>query len=108
MKSGITITPTAAERLENLATNPGDGVRLSLKKGGCAGMEYTLNVISKKPDFGLIIPAGQTYLVIDPMAEMFMLGTEIDYKEELLQSGFVFKNPNVTSSCGCGESISFG
>ena len=79
-----------------------------MKKGGCAGMEYTLEFVDKLYGHEEIIEKDGAKLVIDPMAQMFLFGSEIDYEVSLLESGFKFRNPNVTETCGCGESIKFG
>ena len=69
-------------------------------------MEYDMTVLKTEPEQN-IFEHDNAKVFLDPHAEMFLFGTELDYKETLLESGFVFKNPNVTSACGCGESISF-
>lgn len=103
----FTITDAAAKHISKIvASQNGQGLKIGLKKGGCAGMEYSVNVVNELPKTNVVTHNG-AHVVLDPMAEMFLFGTELDYKETLLESGFVFKNPNVTSACGCGESISF-
>jgi len=106
--SVITMTDKAAQAIANIQERMNaPAVRISLKKGGCAGMEYTFDALDNIPTGVLIATHNKAVLAIDPVAEMFLLGVEIDYTEGLLESGFVFKNPNVTSSCGCGASVSF-
>jgi iron-sulfur cluster assembly protein len=102
------IKNNAAKKIEELIKNQkGTALKIGLKKGGCAGMEYTMTIIFEEPT-GTVIRQDGAVVQIDPLAEMFLFGTEMDYKSSLLESGFVFNNPNVQSSCGCGESISFG
>ena len=83
------------------------GVKIGLKKGGCAGMEYTMDFIETADTNDLVIEQDGARVMIAPLAQMFLFGTEIDYKTEVLESGFKFNNPNVTEQCGCGESIKF-
>ena len=82
-------------------------LRIGLKKGGCAGMEYTMEYVTEPDQNDEIIEQDGVRVLIAPMAQMFLFGTEIDYETSLLESGFKFKNPNVTEACGCGESIKF-
>ena len=106
--SPITITEKAVKRIKVLAsTNKKFALRIGLKKGGCAGMEYTMDFIETPNPTDEIIEVDGARVVIAPTAQMFLFGTEIDYEEGLLESGFKFKNPNVTEACGCGESIKF-
>ena len=107
--SPIKITKKAAERFKILSSaNNKFAVRIGLKKGGCAGMEYTMDFIETVAPTEEVIEMDGARVVIAPAAQMFLFGTEIDYEEGLLESGFKFKNPNVTEACGCGESIKFG
>ena len=80
---------------------------LALKKGGCAGMEYTMEFVDQIDNHDEVIEQDGARVMIAPMAQMFLFGTEIDYESSLLESGFKFNNPNVTEACGCGESIKF-
>ena len=81
------------------------GVRIGVKSGGCAGMSYVMEYAKEtKPNDELIEEKG-VKVFIDPGAIMYLLGTEMDYKEEQFSSSFVFKNPNETERCGCGESF---
>jgi len=104
----MTLTDAAAARLRELAAradNPILGLRVGVKKGGCAGMEYTLEYATEmKPGDELVEDKGAR-IFIEPGALLFLLGTEMDYQTSLLSSGFVFNNPNQTSACGCGESV---
>lgn len=106
--SPVTITPAAERQIARLmAGKNAFGLRIGLKKGGCAGMEYTMD-LAEAPDANEeIIEQGKARVMIAPMAQMFLFGTEIDYETDLLESGFKFRNPNVTDACGCGESVRF-
>ena len=85
----------------------GKALRIGLKKGGCAGMEYTMEYVDEISESDEVIEVDGAKVVIAPTAQMFLFGTEIDYESGLLESGFRFKNPNVSETCGCGESIKF-
>ncbi len=104
----MTLTEAAAARLRELSTRadkPILGLRVGVKKGGCAGMEYTLDYATEQKPGDEVVEDKGAKIFIDPAAIMFLLGTEMDYKTTLLTSGFVFNNPNQTSACGCGESV---
>ncbi|WP_417670499.1 Fe-S cluster assembly scaffold SufA [Roseibium sp.] len=105
----MTLTDAAAERVRELVENADRdvlGLRVGIKKGGCAGMEYTMDLVEEqKPGDDLIEDKGAK-LFIDPSAVLFLLGTEMDFEVTKFRSGFIFKNPNETSACGCGESVS--
>ena len=83
------------------------GLRIGVKKGGCAGMEYTMDYVERPDPNDEIVDQDGARVMIAPMAQMFLFGTEIDYQTSLLESGFKFRNPNVVDACGCGESIKF-
>ncbi|MDB6177829.1 iron-sulfur cluster assembly accessory protein [Paracoccus sp. Z330] len=106
--SPVTITPAAERQIARLMSGKNAfGLRIGLKKGGCAGMEYTME-LAEAPDANEeVVQQGDARVMIAPMAQMFLFGTEIDYQTDLLESGFKFRNPNVTDSCGCGESVRF-
>jgi len=111
-KQAVTLTPRAVAQITRLMDRSGhQGLRVGLKKGGCAGMEYTMDFVTKDdaldPNDEVVEQDGAK-VMIAPMAQMFLFGTEIDYETGLLDSGFRFNNPNVTDACGCGESITFG
>ena len=102
------LTEAAAERLRALQSASGkeaEGVRIGVKNGGCAGMEYTMSYAEERGPHDEVIEDKGVQLLIDPTAVMFLLGTEMDYKSDRMRSGFVFNNPNQTSACGCGESV---
>ena len=104
----MTMTDAAAERVKAILASKGGealGLRVGIKKGGCAGMEYTVDLATEaKPNEDQIEKDGARVLIA-PEAVLFLLGTEMDYEETVLRSGFVFRNPNQTSACGCGESV---
>ncbi|MBL6610418.1 MAG: iron-sulfur cluster assembly accessory protein [Rhodobacteraceae bacterium] len=107
-KQAVTLTQKAVEQINALMEQNGHyGLRLGVKKGGCAGMEYTLDYVDEVAQHDEVIEQDGARVLIAPMAQMFLFGTEIDYEVSLLEAGFKFKNPNVTESCGCGESIKF-
>jgi iron-sulfur cluster assembly protein len=108
-KQAVTLTPRAAAQVEKLMQSAGHaGLRIGVKKGGCAGMEYTMEYVAETDPNDEVVEQGGARVMIAPMAQMFLFGTEIDYETTLLSSGFRFHNPNVTEACGCGESIKFG
>ena len=102
------LTEAAAERLRALVAQSGKdgaGVRIGVKNGGCAGMEYVMEYAEAPTPLDEIIEEKGVKLLIDPKAVLFLLGTEMDYRSDRMRSGFVFNNPNQTSACGCGESV---
>ncbi len=103
----ITTTDAARKRVgEILAVNQdAKGIRIGVKNGGCAGMEYTVELVAEpvKGEDKVETPKGTIYVA--PQAVLFLLGTELDYEITKLRTGFVFNNPNVSSACGCGESV---
>ena len=107
-KAAVTITDKAAQQIAKLmADKDSQGLRIGLKKGGCAGMEYTMEYVDTIDPADEVVEHNGARVLIAPMAQMFLFGTEIDYKTSLLESGFEFRNPNVTEACGCGESVKF-
>ncbi|NDV00409.1 HesB/IscA family protein [Pseudoroseicyclus tamaricis] len=107
-KQAVTLTPAAAKQISTLMNRKGHkGLRLGIKKGGCAGMEYTLDYTDAVDPHDEVVEQDGAVVMIAPMAQMFLFGTEIDYEVSLLESGFRFRNPNVVDECGCGESIKF-
>ena len=107
-KQAVSMTPKAASQIARLMEK-GDtkGLRIGVKKGGCAGMEYTMDYVSEVDPHDEVVEQDGARIMIAPMAQMFLFGTEIDYETGLLESGFKFRNPNVVDACGCGESIKF-
>ena len=107
-KQAVTLTPRAVAQITRLMDKEGSkGLRLGIKKGGCAGMEYTLEYASEIAAHDEVVEQDGARVMIAPMAQMFLFGTEIDYEIGLIDSGFRFNNPNVVEACGCGESIKF-
>ncbi|SUZ33264.1 Iron-sulfur cluster insertion protein ErpA [Roseibaca ekhonensis] len=107
-KSPVTMTPAAVRQIKRLMDREGaKGLRVGVKKGGCAGMEYTMETAQSVEEHEEVIEQDGAFVLIAPMAQMFLFGTEIDYETSLLESAFKFRNPNVTDACGCGESIKF-
>ena len=105
----LRITDAAAARVREIVAGAGKpvvGVRLGIKKGGCAGMSYTMDIaesVAKGDD--VVELDGGVRVLVDPAAVLFLLGTEMDFAVDKLSSRFVFRNPNETSACGCGESV---
>lgn len=107
-KAAVTLTPAAVTQITKLMTKDGhSGLRLGVKKGGCAGMEYTMDFVDEVATHDEVVEQDGARVLIAPMAQMFLFGTQIDYQTSLLESGFKFTNPNVVDACGCGESIKF-
>ena len=102
------LTEAAAERIKAIMAAKGTNVvgpRIGVKKGGCAGMEYTMDWAEEAERFDEVIEDKGARVLIDSKAVMFLLGTEMDYQIDKLRAGFIFNNPNQTSACGCGESV---
>ena len=107
-KSPVTLTPRAVSQIARLMARDGAfGLKLGVKKGGCAGMEYTMEFAAEPGPLDEVVEQDGVRVMIAPMAQMFLFGTEIDYETGLLEAGFKFNNPNVAEACGCGESIKF-
>ena len=107
-KQAVSMTPRAAAQISKLMDRDGrQGLRIGVKKGGCAGMEYTMDYVDAGDPMDEVVEQDGARIMIAPMAQMFLFGTEIDYETSLLESGFRFNNPNVVEACGCGESIKF-
>ncbi|MEI9902020.1 MAG: iron-sulfur cluster assembly accessory protein [Hyphomicrobium sp.] len=103
----MTMTDAAVRRVNALmaATPDALGLKIGIKKGGCAGMEYTMAVAQEKGAHDEVIEQDGAVLLVEPAAIMYLLGTEMDYKTDKLSSQFVFNNPNQRGACGCGESV---
>jgi iron-sulfur cluster assembly protein len=107
MPKVMTLTDAAAARVSSLlAQKPAvKALKIGIKKGGCAGMEYTMTWAEEIGKFDEVIEDKGAVVLIDPAAIMYLIGTEMDYKTDKLSSQFVFNNPNQKSACGCGESV---
>ena len=108
LKQALMVTDAAAERIQGLLAargKPALGVRVGVRARGCSGLSYTLEYADEKGKFDEIVEANGVTILIDPKATMFILGTEMDFVEDKLQSGFTFRNPNEKGRCGCGESF---
>src|ERR1700753_2583753 len=102
------LSEAAAGRIKELmakSDRPIAGLRVGVKNGGCAGMEYTMEYVDRVGPTDEVVEDKGVKLLIDPKAVLFLLGTEMDFKIDKLSSGFVFHNPNQTSACGCGVSV---
>jgi iron-sulfur cluster assembly protein len=106
--SVMKLTDAAAERVRQImakSEKPVVGLRIGVKNGGCAGMEYTMEWAEEQKPFDEVVEDNGVKVLIDAKAMMFLLGTEMDFQASALKSGFVFNNPNQVSACGCGESV---
>ena len=104
----MTMTDAARARVEALMSAKGPdiaGLKVGVKKGGCAGMEYTMSLVDKVERFDEVVEVGKARVIIDPSAVLYLIGTEMDFKTDKLSAQFVFNNPNQKSACGCGESV---
>ena len=104
----MTLTDAAAERVREIMANaetPMAGLRVGVKNGGCAGMSYTMEWAESVAPLDEVIEDKGVTVLIDPKAVLFLLGPPMEFEASKLSSGFVFKNPNQTSACGCGESV---
>jgi iron-sulfur cluster assembly protein len=104
----MTVTPAAVERAKGLIEGRGKptaGIRIGVRTKGCSGLSYTLEFADKPEPMDEVVETEGLKLLIDPKASLFLIGTEMDYEEEKLKQGFVFKNPNEKGRCGCGESF---
>lgn len=103
----ITLTEAARERVGEIMSSKPDakGIRIGVKNGGCAGMEYTIDLVEEAiaGEDKVEVPEGTVYVA--PQAVLFLLGTQLDFEVTKLRTGFVFNNPNQSSACGCGESV---
>lgn len=104
----MTMTEAAAARVKAIVENSGPeakGIRVGIKKGGCAGMEYTIDLVSEPNAKDDLIQRDGASVWVEPSAVLYLLGTEMGFETTTLRSGFTFTNPNQTSACGCGESV---
>ena len=108
LRQAMTITDAAATRVQAMMAKrdkPALGVRIGVRSRGCSGLSYTLEYADEKGRFDEVVADKGVTILIDPKATMFIIGTEMDYVDDKLQSGFVFRNPNEKGRCGCGESF---
>ncbi len=104
----MSLSDTAAERVRDImgrADPPIAGLRVGIKKGGCAGMEYTMDAVAEADPKDEVIEADGARVFVDKTAVLFLLGCRMDYETTKFRSGFIFENPNQVSACGCGESV---
>jgi iron-sulfur cluster assembly protein len=102
------LTAAAADRVKAIVDNAGAdarGIRVGIKKGGCAGMEYSIDLVTEPNAKDDLIELNGARVWVAPEAVLYLLGTEMDFEVTTLRSGFTFHNPNQTSACGCGESV---
>ena len=102
------LTDAAAARVKAIMASKGPeivGLKIGVKKGGCAGMEYTMTWADNIGRFDEVVEEQGARVIVEPEAVLYLLGTEMDYKTDKLSSAFVFNNPNQKSACGCGESV---
>lgn len=108
MASLLTITDAAADRIKALMASrgkPSAGVKVGVKSGGCSGLSYTFEYADEIGKYDEVVRDKDITLVIDPKAVLYLVGTQMDFVEEKMKSGFVFTNPNEKGRCGCGESF---
>lgn len=108
IRKALTLTDAAAERVKTLiarSDKPVLGLRIGVTNKGCSGMSYSIEYVTEEKPFEDVVEDKGVRLYIDPMALMFIVGSEMDYREDKMQAGFVFENPNATAQCGCGESF---
>jgi iron-sulfur cluster assembly protein len=108
MAAAIEISEKAAARIKAMTTEkgtPSGGLRLGVKGGGCSGLSYHVDWAAEPSRFDQVIERDGARVFVDPKSAMFLAGTVVDWQQTLMQVGFVFKNPNVKSACGCGESF---
>jgi len=104
----MSLSDAAAGRVRAIVDNSGPealGIRVGIKKGGCAGMEYTIDLVKEANPRDDLVERDGARVWIDPAAVLYLLGTQMDFETTTLRSGFTFSNPNQTSACGCGESV---
>ncbi len=108
LRQAMTLTDAAADRIRALLAKrdkPAVGIRVGVRSRGCSGLTYTLEYADEKGKLDELVQDKGVTVLIDPKASMFIIGTEMDYVEDKLQSGFTFRNPNEKGRCGCGESF---
>ncbi|MGV6800732.1 MAG: HesB/IscA family protein [bacterium] len=106
--AAVTLTQAAAARMQEIMDAADEnyiGVRLGVTKGGCAGMEYVMDYAEEIDPLDEVVESNGIKILIEPKSILFLLGSEVDYQVDKLSSRFVFRNPNETDACGCGESV---
>ncbi len=104
----VTLTEAAAERVREIlakADKAHAGLRVGVKNGGCAGQEYILEYAAEQGPLDEVVEDKGVRILVEPASVLFLLGSQIDYESSKLSSKFVFRNPNETDACGCGESV---
>ncbi len=104
----MTMTEAASSRVKQIVAGSGPdakGIRVGIKKGGCAGMEYTIDLVTEPNAKDDLIERDGARVWVEPSAVLYLLGTQMDFEVTKMRSGFTFVNPNQTSACGCGESV---
>ncbi|MCY3981720.1 MAG: iron-sulfur cluster assembly accessory protein [Alphaproteobacteria bacterium] len=104
----IRMTDAAAERvryLMSLSEEPAVGLRVGVRSRGCSGLSYSVEYASERKPYEEAIESNGVTVLIDPTAVMFLIGSVMDYQEDVFESGFTFENPNAKGTCGCGESF---
>jgi iron-sulfur cluster assembly protein len=104
----LTVTDAAAARVRDLLAlrdRPAIGIRVGVRSRGCSGLSYTIEYADEKGRFDEVVEDKGVTVLIDPKATMFLIGSEMDFVDDKLQSGFTFRNPNEKGRCGCGESF---
>lgn len=106
-RAALTLTPTAVSKVKQIVESKKNclGLQIGVKKRGCNGLSYTLDYAMEKVKFSEEVEQDGVKIFIDSKAQLTLLGTEMDYCESKLSSEFVFNNPNITGTCGCGESF---
>ena len=104
----ITVTDRAAARIREIGRTDGDGqmLRISVDGGGCSGFQYRFDLVGASDPDDTVVERGGARVLVDPVSLPYLLGSEVDFVDDLIGSGFKIKNPNATASCGCGTSFS--
>jgi iron-sulfur cluster assembly protein len=108
LPKALTITDSAADRVKALMSKAADdivGLRIGVKARGCSGLSYDVQYAKEKLKFDEVVEDKGVTILVEPKAVLFLIGTEIDYEVTRLAAKFVFRNPNETDACGCGESV---
>ena len=108
LPAAIAVTPAAVQRVRDLIDKRGKptfGIRIGVRSKGCSGLSYTIEYADERNTGDEMVELDGVRILVDPKASLFIFGTEMDFVEEKLQSGFVFRNPNEKGRCGCGESF---